>query len=77
MVNKLLYQIWEFTIYGKKIRKSHKNNKSKISAPPWNEEFELPDGSYSISDIREYFGYILRNMGKILMIIIILQQKCT
>ena len=60
-----------------KNKKVTQNNKSKISAPPWNEEFELPDGSYSISDIREYFGYILRNMGKILMIIIILQQKCT
>ena len=27
----------------------------------WNEEFELPDGSYSISDIQDYFGYILKN----------------
>ena len=35
------------------------NNKSKISAPTWNEEFELPDGSYSISDIEDYFEYIL------------------
>ena len=25
----------------------NKNNKFKISAPTWNEEFELPDGSYS------------------------------
>ena len=30
------------------------NNKFKISAPIWNEEFELPDGSYSISDIQDY-----------------------
>ena len=33
------------------IKKSYKNNKLKISAPTWNEEFELPDGSYSTSDI--------------------------
>ena len=33
------------------IKKSYKNNKLKISAPTWNEEFELPDGSYSVSDI--------------------------
>ena len=32
----------------------------KISAPTWNEEFELPDGSYSISDIQDYFEYILQ-----------------
>ena len=35
----------------KNIKKSYKNNKFKISAPTWNEEFELPDGSYSVSDI--------------------------
>ena len=33
------------------IKKSYKNDKLKISAPTWNEEFELPDGSYSTSDI--------------------------
>ena len=33
------------------IKESYKNNKFKISAPTWNEEFELRDGSYSISDI--------------------------
>ena len=35
--------------------------KFKISAPTWIEEFELPDGSYSISDIQDYFEYILKN----------------
>ena len=34
----------------KNIKSSYNNNKSKISAPTWN-EFELPDGSYSTSDI--------------------------
>ena len=47
----------------KNIKKSYKNNKFKISAPTWNEEFELSDGSYSISDIQDYFEYILKNMG--------------
>ena len=39
---------------------NNNNNKFKISAPTWNEEFELPDGSYSISDIQDYFEYILK-----------------
>ena len=41
----------------KNIKKSNKNIKCKISAPTWNEEFELPDGSYSVSDIQGYFEY--------------------
>ena len=51
-------------LYTENIRKSHKNNKIKISAPTWNEEFELPDGSYSLSDIQDYFEYILKKHGK-------------
>ena len=39
------------------IKSSYNNNKLKISAPTWNEEFTLPDGSYSISDIQDYFEY--------------------
>ena len=31
------------------------NNKFKISAPTWSEEFKLPDGSYSVSDISSLF----------------------
>ena len=38
---------------------SYNNNRFKISAPTWNGEFELPDGSYSVSDIQDYFRYIL------------------
>ena len=38
----------------KNIKKPYKNNKFKIPAPIWNEEFELPDESYSISDIQNY-----------------------
>ena len=37
------------------IKSSYNNNKFKISSPTWNEEFILPDGSYSISDIQNYF----------------------
>ena len=42
----------------KNIKSSYKNNKFKISAPTWSDEFELPDGSYSVSDIQDYFEYI-------------------
>ena len=54
--NLSIYNTW------KKIKKSYKNNKFKISAPTWNEEFELPDGSYSVSDIQDYFEYSLKHM---------------
>ena len=37
-----IYYTW------KNIKKSYKNNKFKISAPTWNEKFQLPDGSYSV-----------------------------
>ena len=35
-------------LYMEKCKKSYKNSKFKISTPTWNDEFELPDGSYSI-----------------------------
>ena len=41
-----------------KHKKSYNNNEFITSAPEWNNEFELPDGSYSISDIQGYFQYI-------------------
>ena len=28
--------------------------------PTWNDEFNLPDGSYSVSDIQDYFKYIIK-----------------
>ena len=52
--NLSIYYTW------KNIKSSYNNNKFKISAPTWNEEFKLPDGSYSISDIQDYFEYILK-----------------
>ena len=49
----------------KNIKSSYNNHKFKISAPTWNDEFELPDGSFSISDIQDYFDDILKNMEKV------------
>ena len=46
------------------IKSSYNNNKFKISSPTWNEEFTVPDGSYSISDIQDYSQYILKKLGK-------------
>ena len=45
----------------KNMKLSYKNNKFEISATTWNEEFELPHGSYSVSDIQDYFEYIIKN----------------
>ena len=44
----------------KNIKSEYKNNKFKISAPTSNETFDLPDGSYSISDIQYYFEFIIK-----------------
>ena len=46
------------------MKSSYNNNKFKISAPTWNNKFELPDGSYSVSDIQDYFEYILKKHGE-------------
>ena len=42
------------------IKEAYKNNEFKIPALTWNKEFELPDGSYSVSDMQDYFEYILK-----------------
>ena len=49
-----MYYTW------KNIKKSSKKNKFKISAPTWNKKFELPDGSFSVSDIQGYFQCIIK-----------------
>ena len=41
-------------------KKEYKKNKFKISGPTWNEKFELPDGSYYLPDMRDYFEYIFK-----------------
>ena len=52
--NLSIYYTWKNT------KSSYNNNKFKISAPTWNYKFELPDESYSVSDIQDYFEYILK-----------------
>ena len=52
--NLSIYYTW------KNIKSSYNNNKFKISAQTWNDKFELPVGSYSVSDIQDYFEYFLK-----------------
>ena len=56
--NLSIYYTW------KNIKNSYNNNKFKISAPTWNDKIELPDGSYSASDIQDYFEYIFKKHGE-------------
>ena len=55
LANLSIYYTW------KNIKSAYNNNKFKTSAPTWNDEFELPDGSYSIVDIQDYFEFIIKN----------------
>ena len=63
VIDMLLYQTLAFTIHGK-----YKKfiQKFKTSTPIWNEDVELPDGSYSVSNIQDSFEYILKNMCQLL-----------
>ena len=56
--NLSIYYTW------RNIKSSCNNNKFKISAPTWNDEFELPDGFYSVSHIEYYFEYVLEKHGE-------------
>ena len=64
LTNELDLRIGEKVIALWRNIKSSYNNKFKISAPTWNDKFELPDGSYSVSDIQDYFEYILKKHGE-------------
>ena len=44
----------------KNVKSIYKNNKFKISAPTWNETFDLPDGSYNIPTIQNYLEYVIK-----------------
>ena len=46
------------------IKSSYNNDRFKVSTPAWNKEFTLPDGSYSVSDIQDYFQYNLKKHGE-------------
>ena len=54
LANLSIYYTW------KNIKSEYKNNKFKILAPTWNNTFDLPDGSYSISDIQDNFEFIIK-----------------
>ena len=54
LANLSIYYTW------KNIKSEYNKNKFKISAPTWNDTFDLPDGSYSVSDIQDYFEYIIK-----------------
>ena len=54
LANLSIYYTW------KNIKSEYNNNKFKISAPTWNDTFDLPDGSYSIEDIQDYFEFIIK-----------------
>ena len=54
LANLSIYYTW------KNVKLIYKNNKFKISAPTWNETFNLPDRSYNISTIQNYFEYIIK-----------------
>ena len=54
LVNLSIYYTW------KNIKTEYNNNKFKTSAPTWNEIFDLPDGSYTIDDIQDYFEFIIK-----------------
>ena len=54
LANLSIYYTW------KNIKSAYNNNIFKISAPTLNGEFDLPDGSYSIADIQDYFEFIIK-----------------
>ena len=56
--NLSIYYTW------KNIKISYNNNKFKISAPTWNDKFELPDGLFSVSHIQDYFKYSFKKHGE-------------
>ena len=53
LANLSIYCTWNNII------SAYNNNKFKISAPAWNDKFNLVDGSYSVSNIQDYFEYII------------------
>ena len=54
LANLSIYYTW------KNVKSTYNNNNFKISAPTWNETFDLPDGSYNISEIQDYIEYIIK-----------------
>ena len=59
LANLSIYYTW------KNVKSTYNNNKFKISAPTWNETFDLPDGSHNISEIQDYIEYIIKKQETI------------
>ena len=71
LINLSIYYTW------KNIKSAYNNNKFKISASTSNDTFDLPDGSYSLSDIQDYFEFIIKKyetLAKNLPILIYLNK---
>ena len=62
--NMISLSILSFYYTWRNIKSSCNNNKFKISAPAWNDKFELPDRSYFVSDIQDYFEYVFKKHGE-------------
>ena len=53
--NKIALSNFSICYTRKSIKSSYNNNKFEISGPTWNDKFELPGGSYSVSDIQDFW----------------------
>ena len=63
LANLSIYYTWQ------NVKEDYKNNKFKMTAPTWDETFDLPDGPYTIADTQDYFFTSLKNM-KLLQILV-------
>ena len=66
----LLFKTCLFIARWKYVRQQYKNNKLKIIAQTWNDEFEFSDDSYSVSDIKAYIAYTIKSMKHNLLILL-------
>ena len=62
LANLSIYYTW------KNVKSDYNNNKFKMSAPTWNDTFDMPDGSYSIAALQNYFEYIIKKHETIAII---------
>ena len=56
LANLSIYYTW------KNVKSEYNNNKFKVYASTWNDTFDLPDGSYSIADVQDYFEFIIKKL---------------
>ena len=55
LANLSIYYTW------KNVKSDYNNNEFKISAPTWNDTFDVPDGFYSTAALQNYFEYIKKH----------------